>query len=109
MFSTENVFGLFSDRNKSFVNTHHVAVGAVLFGSWQRSEAGVAAGCLELAATLSVELQQSRNACSGRRARLHEGRFGRGPCCASEKACMLGYISRGFVTIVMKRPGSRSP
>lgn len=72
-------------------------------------EAGVAAGCLELAATLLVELQQSRNACSGRLARLHESFFGREPCCASEKACMLGYISRGFVTIVMKRPGSRGP
>ena len=36
--------------------------------------------------------------------RLHEGSFGRGPCCASERACMLGYISRGFVTIVMNRP-----
>lgn len=25
------------------------------------------------------------------------------------RPCMLGYISRGFVTIVMKRPGSRGP
>lgn len=32
---------------------------------------------------------------------LHEGCFGRGPCCASEKACMRGYISRGFVDVVM--------
>lgn len=61
----------------------------------------MAAGRLELAASLWAELQQSRNACSGMRARLHEGCFGRGPCCASEKACMLGYISRGFVPIVM--------
>lgn len=109
MFITESLFGLLPDKKSSFVNTRHVAVGALLFGSWQCSRAGVAAGCLELAATLSVELQQSRNAGSGRRARLHEGCFGRGPCCASEKACMLGYISRGFVAIVMKRLGSRGP
>ena len=69
----------------------------------------MAVGCLELAATLSAELQQSRNACSGRRAGLHGGCFGRGPCCASEKACMLGYISRGFVAFVMKQPGSCGP
>lgn len=60
--------------------------------------------CWELAATVSAELQQSRNSCSGRRAELHEGCFGRGPCCATEKACMPGYISRGFAAIVMNLP-----
>ena len=59
MFSPEN--GLFPDKNKSFITTHQVAVGALLFGPRRRSEAGEAAGRLELAATLSVELQRSRN------------------------------------------------
>lgn len=53
---------------------------------------------------MSAELQQSRNSCSGRRAELHEGCFGKGPCCDTEKACMPGYISRGFAAIVMNLP-----
>lgn len=42
---------------------------------------------------MSAELQQSRNSCSGRRPKLREGCIGRGPCCATERACMPGYIS----------------
>lgn len=53
---------------------------------------------------MSAELQQSRNSCSGRRAKLHEGCFGRGPCFAPEKACMPGYIIRAFAAIVINLP-----
>lgn len=55
-----------------------------------------------------VRFQWSRNSCSSRRVKLWEERVGRTPRCANEKGCVLGYISTGFVTAVMKRPDSCS-
>lgn len=44
--------------------------------------------------------------CSGGRARLHtRAALAGGHVVLVRRACMLGYISRGFVAIVMKRPG----
>lgn len=101
-----------ADKNNLFVNTsfspYQFPVGLTVT-LLQRGQSASP----ELAATLlpvvSVELQQSWNACSSRRVRTSWGLPLAGThVVLVSTACPLGCISRSVVAIVVKRPGQHT-